>query len=143
ADYSQIEMRVMAHLSGDEGLIEAFRTGEDLHSFVGSRAFGVPIDAVASDLRRRVQALRYGLAGGLGAFGLASPVGLPQSEPRAQTAAHFARWGGVRGYLETVAGRARDARYAVTLLGRRRSLPELHPDIRLKRELAERAAVNA
>ena len=143
ADYSQIEMRVMAHLSGDEGLIEAFRTGEDLHSFVGSRAFGVPIDAVTSDLRRRVKAMSYGLAYGLSAFGLASQLGISQSEAREQMDAYFARFGGVRDYLQNVVERARHDGYTETLFGRRRYLPELNSDNRLKRENAERAALNA
>ncbi|MFL0580259.1 DNA polymerase I [Dietzia sp. 179-F 9C3 NHS] len=143
ADYSQIEMRVMAHLSGDEGLIEAFRTGEDLHSFVGSRAFGVPIDEVTPDLRRRVKAMSYGLAYGLSAFGLAAQLGISQAEAREQMEAYFARFGGVRDYLREVVEKARKDGYTETLFGRRRYLPELNSDNRLKRENAERAALNA
>ncbi|WP_241727019.1 DNA polymerase I, partial [Dietzia sp. SLG310A2-38A2] len=143
ADYSQIEMRVMAHLSGDEGLIEAFRTGEDLHSFVGSRAFGVPIDQVTPELRRRVKAMSYGLAYGLSAFGLAAQLGISQTEAREQMDAYFSRFGGVRDYLHTVVDQARRDGYTETLFGRRRYLPELNSDNRLKRENAERAALNA
>ena len=143
ADYSQIEMRVMAHLSGDEGLIEAFRTGEDLHSFVGSRAFGVPIDEVTPELRRRVKAMSYGLAYGLSAFGLAAQLGIGQAEAREQMEAYFARFGGVRDYLHAVVDQARRDGYTETLFGRRRYLPELNSDNRLKRENAERAALNA
>lgn len=143
ADYSQIEMRVMAHLSGDEGLIEAFRTGEDLHSFVGSRAFGVPIDEVTPELRRRVKAMSYGLAYGLSAFGLAAQLGISQGEAREQMDAYFARFGGVRDYLQAVVEQARRDGYTETLFGRRRYLPELNSDNRLKRENAERAALNA
>lgn len=143
ADYSQIEMRVMAHLSGDEGLIEAFRTGEDLHSFVGSRAFGVPLDEVTPELRRRVKAMSYGLAYGLSAFGLASQLNISQSEAREQMDAYFSRFGGVRDYLQHVVERARHDGYTETLFGRRRYLPELNSDNRIKRENAERAALNA
>ncbi|MBB1045833.1 DNA polymerase I, partial [Dietzia sp. DQ11-44] len=143
ADYSQIEMRVMAHLSGDEGLIEAFRTGEDLHSFVGSRAFGVPIDQVTPELRRRVKAMSYGLAYGLSAFGLAAQLGISQTEAREQMDAYFSRFGGVRDYLHAVVDQARRDGYTETLFGRRRYLPELNSDNRLKRENAERAALNA
>ncbi|WP_216694248.1 DNA polymerase I [Dietzia psychralcaliphila] len=143
ADYSQIEMRVMAHLSGDEGLIEAFRTGEDLHSFVGSRAFGVPIDQVTPELRRRVKAMSYGLAYGLSAFGLAAQLGISQNEAREQMDAYFSRFGGVRDYLHAVVDQARRDGYTETLFGRRRYLPELNSDNRLKRENAERAALNA
>ncbi|MEH6819767.1 DNA polymerase I [Dietzia psychralcaliphila] len=143
ADYSQIEMRVMAHLSGDEGLIEAFRTGEDLHSFVGSRAFGVPIDEVTPELRRRVKAMSYGLAYGLSAFGLAAQLGISQNEAREQMDAYFSRFGGVRDYLHAVVDQARRDGYTETLFGRRRYLPELNSDNRLKRENAERAALNA
>jgi len=82
ADYSQIEMRIMAHVSGDEGLIEAFNTGEDLHSFVGSRAFGVPIEEVTPELRRRVKAMSYGLAYGLSAYGLASQLKISTEEAK-------------------------------------------------------------
>ncbi|MDV8001747.1 DNA polymerase I [Rhodococcus sp. IEGM 1408] len=143
ADYSQIEMRVMAHLSKDAGLIEAFRTGEDLHSFVGSRAFGVPIDQVTPELRRRVKAMSYGLAYGLSAFGLAAQLGIGQNEAREQMDAYFSRFGGVRDYLHTVVDQARRDGYTETLFGRRRYLPELNSDNRLKRENAERAALNA
>ena len=143
ADYSQIEMRVMAHLSGDEGLIEAFRTGEDLHSFVGSRAFGVPIDEVTPELRRRVKAMSYGLAYGLSAFGLAAQLGIGQAEAKEQMDAYFARFGGVRDYLQKVVEQARRDGYTSTLYGRRRYLPELNSDNRIRRENAERAALNA
>jgi len=143
ADYSQIEMRVMAHLSEDAGLIEAFRTGEDLHSFVGSRAFGVPIDEVTPELRRRVKAMSYGLAYGLSAFGLSAQLGIGQAEAKEQMDAYFARFGGVRDYLRAVVDRARRDGYTSTLFGRRRYLPELNSDNRIKRENAERAALNA
>ena len=143
ADYSQIEMRIMAHLSRDEGLIEAFRTGEDLHSFVGSRAFGVPIDEVTPELRRRVKAMSYGLAYGLSAYGLAAQLKISTEEAKEQMDAYFARFGGVRDYLLDVVEQARKDGYTSTVLGRRRYLPELDSTNRQVREAAERAALNA
>jgi len=143
ADYSQIEMRIMAHLSKDEGLIEAFNTGEDLHSFVASRAFGVPIDEVTAELRRRVKAMSYGLAYGLSAYGLASQLKISTEEAKVQMEAYFARFGGVRDYLLEVVDQARKDGYTSTVLGRRRYLPELDSSNRNVREAAERAALNA
>ena len=143
ADYSQIEMRIMAHLSKDEGLIEAFNTGEDLHSFVASRAFSVPIDEVTPELRRRVKAMSYGLAYGLSAYGLASQLKISTEEAKVQMEAYFARFGGVRDYLQSVVDQARKDGYTSTVLGRRRYLPELDSSNRNVREAAERAALNA
>jgi DNA polymerase-1 len=143
ADYSQIEMRIMAHLSGDEGLIEAFNTGEDLHSFVASRAFGVPIDEVTAELRRRVKAMSYGLAYGLSAYGLAAQLKISTEEAKVQMEAYFSRFGGVRDYLQSVVDQARKDGYTSTVLGRRRYLPELDSRNRNVREAAERAALNA
>ena len=143
ADYSQIEMRIMAHLSGDEGLIEAFNTGEDLHSFVGSRAFGVPIDEVTPELRRRVKAMSYGLAYGLSAYGLAAQLKISTEEAKEQMDRYFDRFGGVRDYLLAVVEQARKDGYTSTVLGRRRYLPELDSSNRQLREAAERAALNA
>jgi DNA polymerase-1 len=143
ADYSQIEMRIMAHLSRDEGLIEAFNTGEDLHSFVASRAFGVPIDEVTAELRRRVKAMSYGLAYGLSAYGLAAQLKISTEEAKVQMDAYFARFGGVRDYLQSVVDQARKDGYTSTVLGRRRYLPELDSSNRNVREAAERAALNA
>ena len=143
ADYSQIEMRIMAHLSQDEGLIEAFRTGEDLHSFVGSRAFGVPIDEVTAELRRRVKAMSYGLAYGLSAYGLSAQLKISTEEAKEQMDSYFARFGGVRDYLLDVVEQARKDGFTSTVLGRRRYLPELDSSNRQLREAAERAALNA
>ncbi|MCW2551535.1 MAG: polymerase [Mycobacterium sp.] len=143
ADYSQIEMRIMAHLSKDEGLIEAFNTGEDLHSFVASRAFGVPIDEVTAELRRRVKAMSYGLAYGLSAYGLAAQLKISTEEAKVQMEAYFSRFGGVRDYLQSVVDQARKDGYTSTVLGRRRYLPELDSSNRNVREAAERAALNA
>ncbi|MGO9734385.1 DNA polymerase I [Mycobacterium sp.] len=143
ADYSQIEMRIMAHLSRDEGLIEAFNTGEDLHSFVASRAFGVPIDEVTGELRRRVKAMSYGLAYGLSAYGLAAQLKISTEDAKVQMDQYFARFGGVRDYLLDVVEQARKDGYTSTVLGRRRYLPELDSSNRQVREAAERAALNA
>jgi DNA polymerase-1 len=143
ADYSQIEMRIMAHLSADEGLIEAFRTGEDLHSFVAAKAFGVPIDEVTAELRRRVKAMSYGLAYGLSAYGLAQQLKISTEEAKDQMDQYFARFGGVRDYLMAIVDQARKDGYTSTVLGRRRYLPELDSSNRQVREAAERAALNA
>ena len=143
ADYSQIEMRIMAHLSGDEGLIEAFNSGEDLHNFVGSRAFGVPIDQVDAQMRHRVKAMSYGLAYGLSAFGLAAQLGIGRDEARDQMDQYFARFGGVRDYLHEVVVEARRKEYTETMFGRRRYLPDLNSDNFQRRQAAERMALNA
>jgi DNA polymerase-1 len=143
ADYSQIEMRIMAHLSGDAGLIEAFTTGEDLHTFVASRAFGVPVDQVDPELRRRVKAMSYGLAYGLSAYGLATQLRISNDEAKEQMAAYFERFGGVRDYLHDVVEQARKDGYTSTILGRRRYLPDLTSDNGQRRQMAERMALNA
>ncbi|ASO19637.1 DNA polymerase-1 [Actinoalloteichus hoggarensis] len=143
ADYSQIEMRIMAHLSGDEGLIEAFRVGEDLHTYVAARAFDVAPEAVDAELRRRVKAMSYGLAYGLSVYGLAQQLRISAEESRAQMDAYFARFGAVRDYLQAVVERARKDGYTETVLGRRRYLPDLTSDNRQRREMAERMALNA
>ncbi|GAY13464.1 DNA polymerase I [Mycobacterium sp. shizuoka-1] len=143
ADYSQIEMRIMAHLSGDEGLLDAFNTGEDLHSFVASRAFDVPIDEVTPELRRRVKAMSYGLAYGLSAYGLSAQLKISTEEAKVQMDQYFARFGGIRDYLRDIVDQARKDGYTSTVLGRRRYLPELDSSNRQLREAAERAALNA
>lgn len=143
ADYSQIEMRVMAHLSGDEGLIEAYREGEDLHNFVGSRVFDVPIDKVTPELRRRVKAMSYGLVYGLSAYGLSNQLGITAGEAKQIMQSYFERFGGVKRYLDEVVEQARRDGYTSTVFGRRRYLPELGSDNRVARENAERAALNA
>lgn len=143
ADYSQIEMRVMAHLSGDPGLIEAYQEGEDLHNYVGSKVFDVPIDGVTPELRRRVKAMSYGLVYGLSAFGLSQQLNISPAEAKETMESYFERFGGVKRYLSEVVDEARKAGYTATLFGRRRYLPELTSDNRVARENAERAALNA
>lgn len=143
ADYSQIEMRVMAHLSQDPGLIEAYKEGEDLHNYVGSRVFDVPVDQVTPELRRRVKAMSYGLVYGLSAFGLSQQLSIPAGEAKKIMEAYFDRFGGVKKYLADVVEQARKDGYTATVFGRRRYLPELTSDNRLARENAERAALNA
>src|SRR5258707_3190959 len=143
AGYSQIEMRIMAHLSADEGLIEAFNTGEDLHSFVASRAFSVPIDEVTPELRRRVKAMSYGLAYGLSAYGLAAQLKISTEEAKVQMEAYFSRFGGVPDYLQSVADQARKDGYTSTVLGRRRYLPPLDSSHRNVRYAPDRSALNA
>ncbi|WP_375544270.1 DNA polymerase I [Corynebacterium sanguinis] len=143
ADYSQIEMRVMAHLSQDSGLIEAYREGEDLHNFVGSRVFDVPIDQVTPELRRRVKAMSYGLVYGLSAYGLSNQLSISAGEAKSIMESYFERFGGVKRYLDNVVEQARRDGYTSTVFGRRRYLPELISDNRVARENAERAALNA
>ncbi|HLS74407.1 MAG TPA: DNA polymerase I [Actinomycetaceae bacterium] len=143
ADYSQIEMRIMAHLSGDEGLIAAFRSGEDLHSYVGSRVFEVPTDEVTAPMRAKIKAMSYGLAYGLSAFGLSRQLRIEVGEARALMEDYFERFGGVRDYLAGVVDDARRTGYTQTLMGRRRYLPDLTSDNRQRRDMAERMALNA
>jgi DNA polymerase-1 len=143
ADYSQIEMRIMAHLSDDAGLKEAFSTGEDLHTFVASRAFGLPVDQVDPELRRRVKAMSYGLAYGLSAYGLAQQLQITPDEAKEQMTAYFERFGGIRDYLRDVVAQARKDGYTSTILDRRRYLPDLTSDNGQRRAMAERMALNA
>ncbi|GAA4286477.1 DNA polymerase I [Georgenia daeguensis] len=143
ADYSQIEMRIMAHLSGDAGLIDAFNSGEDLHSFVGSRVFDVPTDEVTAAQRSKIKAMSYGLAYGLSAFGLSRQLRIEVSEARTLMEGYFERFGGVRDYLTGVVDQARRTGYTETIMGRRRYLPDLTSDNRQRRDMAERMALNA
>ncbi|WP_159845744.1 DNA polymerase I [Nocardia sp. CY41] len=143
ADYSQIEMRIMAHLSGDEGLIEAFNSGEDLHSFVASKAFDIPISEVSPEMRRRIKAMSYGLAYGLSSYGLSAQLKISTAEAKEQMEVYFARFGGIRDYLYEVVEQARKVGYTQTLFGRRRYLPDLDSSNRQRREAAERMALNA
>jgi len=143
ADYSQIEMRIMAHLSGDEGLIEAFHEGEDLHRFVGARIFGVEPSDVSPEMRTKVKAMSYGLAYGLSAFGLAKQLRIPTGEAKELMGEYFRRFGKVRDYLKAVVEEARQKGYTETIFGRRRPFQDLSSPNRILRESAERAALNA
>ncbi|GHD97708.1 DNA polymerase [Streptomyces alanosinicus] len=143
ADYSQIELRVMAHLSEDEGLIRAFTSGEDLHTTAASQVFGVEPAAVDAEMRRKIKAMSYGLAYGLSAFGLSQQLNIEAAEARALMDAYFERFGGVRDYLRRAVDEARATGYTATLFGRRRYLPDLNSDNRQRREAAERMALNA
>ena len=143
ADYSQIELRVMAHLSQDQGLIEAFTTGEDLHTTVASQVFSVPGEQVDAEMRRKIKAMSYGLAYGLSAFGLSQQLNVGTDEARKLMDTFFERFGGVREYLHRAVEEARAVGYTQTMLGRRRYLPDLTSDNRQRREMAERMALNA
>ncbi|HEX6233307.1 MAG TPA: DNA polymerase I [Jiangellaceae bacterium] len=143
ADYSQIEMRIMAHLSDDEGLISAFESGMDFHAATAARVFGVDASEVTGAQRAKIKAMNYGLAYGLSAFGLSRQLGIDTAEARELMDEYFERFGGVRDYLHEVVDRARMAGYTETMLGRRRYLPDLTSDNRQRREMAERMALNA
>jgi DNA polymerase-1 len=143
ADYSQIEMRILAHLSEDAGLVDAFHSGEDLHTTTAARVFGVPPSSVGAELRRRIKAMSYGLAYGLSPFGLAQQLKITPEEARQQMDAYFLRFGGVRDYLRNVVDQARRDGYTETILGRRRYLSDLTSDNSQRRAMAERMALNA
>jgi len=143
ADYSQIEMRIMAHLSGDEGLILAFNEGEDLHRFVGSRIFGVEPADVTAMMRTKVKAMSYGLAYGLSAFGLSKQLRIETSEAKDLMTDYFSRFGAVREYLRNVVEQARVDGYTTTIFGRRRPFTDLSSSNRVLRENAERQALNS
>jgi DNA polymerase-1 len=143
ADYSQIEMRIMAHASADAGLIAAFTEGEDLHTTVASQVFGVKSADVDAEMRRRIKAMSYGLAYGLSAYGLSGQLDISPPEAQRLMDTYFERFGGVRDYLDTVVTQARSTGYTETMFGRRRYLPDLSSDNRQRREMAERMALNA
>ena len=143
ADYSQIELRIMAHLSGDEALIAAFESGHDFHAATASRVFGLPPAEVGPELRAKIKAMNYGLAYGLSAYGLSQQLRITPDEARGLMEEYFKEFGGVRDYLHEVVSRARMDGYTATMMGRRRYLPDLTSDNRQRREMAERMALNA
>jgi DNA polymerase-1 len=143
ADYSQIEMRIMAHFSEDADLIDAFARGEDLHRYVGSQVFGVAPEDVTPLMRTKVKAMSYGLAYGLSAYGLAKQLRIPTDEAKALMTGYFTRFGRVRDYLRDVVEQAKKDGYTLTAFGRRRVFHDLASPNRLVREAAERAALNA
>jgi DNA polymerase-1 len=143
ADYSQIEMRIMAHLSEDAGIIEAFRSGHDFHSVTAARVFGVDPTEVNGEMRAKIKAMNYGLAYGLSAFGLSQQLRIDTSEARGLMDEYFETFGGVRDYLSGIVDEARRSGFTETIMGRRRYLPDLTSDNRQRREMAERMALNA
>jgi DNA polymerase-1 len=143
ADYAQIEFRVLAHLAGDDDLVAAFLSGEDVHATVAGMVWGLAPDQVDRDLRSRVKMVTYGLAYGLSAFGLAQGLGIPADEAKALMDAYFARFGKVKAYLDGVVTQARREGYTQTIMGRRRYLPDLASDNRQRRQMADRMALNA
>lgn len=143
ADYSQIEMRIMAHLSEDALLCEAFRSGRDFHSITAARVFDVAADDVTVEMRAKIKAMNYGLAYGLSAFGLGQQLGIDPGEARGLMDEYFQTFGGVRDYLGGVVDEARKSGFTETIMGRRRYLPDLTSDNRQRREMAERMALNA
>ncbi len=143
ADYSQIELRIMAHLSADQALAEAFSSGHDFHAATAGRVFGLAPEQVTGELRSKVKAMNYGLAYGLSAYGLSQQLRVTPEEARGYMEEYFEQFGGVRDYLRNVVARARMDGYTETMLGRRRYLPDLTSDNRQRREMAERMALNA
>jgi DNA polymerase I len=143
ADYSQIELRIMAHMSEDAALIDAFGSGIDFHTVTASRVFDLPAEQIDGELRSRIKAMNYGLAYGLSAFGLSQQLRITPDEARALMEEYFEQFGGVRDYLRDIVSKARQDGYTETILGRRRYLPDLTSDNRQRREMAERMALNA
>ena len=143
SDYSQVELRIMADLSGDEALIEAFRSGRDFHKYVASLVYGVPVDEITSDQRSHVKAMSYGLAYGLSTYGLSQQLGIKPGEAESLKQQYFATFGKVHEYLESLVSTAREKGYTETIYGRRRYFPGLKSPNRAVRDAAERAALNA
>ena len=142
-DYSQIELRIMAHLSGDPGLVGAFESGLDVHRATAAEVFGVPLDQVSGDQRRAAKAINFGLMYGMSAFGLAKQLGIGRGEAQDYIALYFNRYPGVRDYMERARQQARDHGYVETVFGRRLQLNEIHSRNQAQRAGAERAAINA
>ncbi|SFJ07358.1 DNA polymerase I [Streptosporangium canum] len=143
ADYSQIELRIMAHLSGDESLIAAFESGHDFHKTTAARVFDIEPEQVTGEMRAKIKAMNYGLAYGLSDFGLAGQLNIPVQEAKALKEEYFEEFGGVRDFLNAIVAQARQDGYTETIMGRRRYLPDLNSDNRQRREMAERMALNA
>ncbi|QIL85540.1 DNA polymerase I [Vibrio sp. HDW18] len=142
-DYSQIELRIMAHLSGDQALLNAFRSGLDIHAATAAEIIGVPIDQVSSEQRRRAKAVNFGLIYGMSAFGLAKQLGIARSEAQQYMDKYFERYPGVMQYMEETRRRAAEQGYVETIFGRRLHLPEITSRNAMRRKAAERAAINA
>lgn len=142
ADYSQVELRILAHLAGDPALVEVFRTGRDVHAETASRVYGVPLGAVDARMRREAKTVNFGILYGISPFGLARQLGIGQDAARTMIEAYFHQFPAVRAYLDGLVARARERGYAETLFGRRRPIPELATRNRQQREFGERMAVN-
>lgn len=142
-DYSQIELRIMAHLSGDPALLDAFQQGKDIHTATAAEIIGVSIDQVTSEQRRRAKAVNFGLIYGMSAFGLAKQLGIPRSEAQHYMDKYFERYPGVLRYMEETRSMAAEQGYVETLFGRRLHLPEIQSRNGMRRKAAERAAINA
>ena len=143
ADYSQVELRLMAHLSGDEGLIEAFEHGEDIHAATAARLFGVPLAEVTRDQRRKAKTANFGIIYGISAFGLAQRLGISRTEAKTIIDGYFASYPGVKAYMERVVREAQQQGYVTTLFGRKRFLADINSGNAVARGLAERNAINA
>src|SRR5690606_10021560 len=143
ADYSQSELRLMAHRSGDESLIASFESGHDFHDATAARVFGVPPEQVTGEQRAKIKAMNYGLAYGLSDYGLSGQLNIPVAEARQLKDEYFQEFGGVRDFLNAIVVQARSDGYTETIMGRRRYLPDLTSDNRQRREMAERMALNA
>ncbi|HHF3121250.1 TPA: DNA polymerase I [Vibrio diabolicus] len=142
-DYSQIELRIMAHLSGDQALLDAFRDGKDIHAATAAEIMGLDIEQVSSEQRRRAKAVNFGLIYGMSAFGLAKQLGIPRGEAQAYMDKYFERYPGVMQYMEDTRSTAADKGYVETIFGRRLHLPEIKSRNGMRRKAAERAAINA
>jgi DNA polymerase-1 len=143
ADYSQIELRIMAHLSADAGLLKAFVGGEDIHKATAAEVFGVELNQVTTDLRRSAKAINFGLIYGMSSFGLAQQLGLSRSQAQSYIDLYFTRYPGVKNYMNNIKDQAREQGYVETLFGRRLYLPEIKSRNAVRRQYAERTAINA
>jgi DNA polymerase-1 len=142
ADYSQIELRIVAHMADDLGMIDAFARGEDIHARTASEIFGVPMDKVDGDLRSKAKAVNFGIIYGISDYGLARNTGVSRAEARSFIEMYFARYPKVKGYMDAAIEKARKDGYVTTILGRRRAIPDIDSRIRAKRGFAERTAIN-
>ena len=143
ADYSQIELRIMAHLSADEGLCDAFAQGLDIHRATAAEVFGEPLDQVSQDQRRSAKAINFGLIYGMSAFGLARQLNVGRNQAQEYIDLYFERYPGVKRYMDSTRELAREQGYVQTLVGRRLYLPEINSRNGMRRQAAERAAINA
>ena len=142
ADYSQIELRILAHVAGDERMIEAFLSGQDIHALTASQAFGVPLEQVTPDMRRSAKAVNFGIVYGISDFSLAADIGVSRAQAKQYIDSYFETYPGIRRYLDEVVAQAKERGYVTTLLGRRRYLPELTSSNYNQRSFGERAAMN-